>query len=508
MNRELPEGWIGVPLAAIVTQSGERADPTKEKGAAYLGLEHVEPHTTRILEHADAGEMKSLAPRFRKGDVLYGRLRPYLNKVCTPDFDGLCSGEFFVLRPAEGVEPSFLKYRINSADFVDFASHLDDGDRPRVKYEEVSRFMLDLPPTREQMRILSVLEPALANITEAEESLERLRRNLDRYRASVLKAACEGRLVPTEAELASREGRDYEPADKLLERILAARREAWEKAQLDAYKKKGKPPPKNWKSHYLEPQGPDTSDLQELPEGWCWANVDQLCFPVTSGSRGWKSYYSNTGPGFIRSQDINTDSLIWDRVAHVKPPKAAEGERTKVGLHDVLLTITGANVGRSAIIKSLPMVAYVSQHVALLRPSIIGISKWIHSWIVSSTGGRRLLNDAAYGAGKPGLNLEQIRFLPLPLPPSDEIMRLIAELGRVSAIEVELAKQTIATLHHCHILRQSLLKHAFSGKLVPQDQSDESASVLLERIRSQRQEQESTAPPRKRTRRRKTSKHK
>ncbi len=86
--------------------------------------------------------------------------------------------------------------------------------------------------------------------------------NLRRYRAAVLKAACEGRLVPTEAELAQAEGRTYEPAAALLERILAERRAQW---QAEHPGKK-----------YKEPAGPDVSALPELPEGWCWATVEQV----------------------------------------------------------------------------------------------------------------------------------------------------------------------------------------------------------------------------------------
>ena len=89
-------------------------------------------------------------------------------------------------------------------------------------------------------------------------ALRRAQANLKRYRASVLKDACEGRLVPTEAELARSEGREYEPADVLLERILAERRARWESQE----KRRGK---------YKEPSAPDTSALPELPEGWVWA---------------------------------------------------------------------------------------------------------------------------------------------------------------------------------------------------------------------------------------------
>ncbi len=88
----------------------------------------------------------------------------------------------------------------------------------------------------------------------------------------MLKAAVEGRLVPTEAELAREEGRDYEPADELLERILVERRKRWEEAELESMRAKGKEPKDDrWKAKYKEPAAPDTSELPELPEGWCWA---------------------------------------------------------------------------------------------------------------------------------------------------------------------------------------------------------------------------------------------
>ena len=94
--------------------------------------------------------------------------------------------------------------------------------------------------------------------------------NLKRYRASVLKAACEGTLVPTEAELARAEGRDYEPADRLLDRILAERR-----ARRESQDKR--------RGQYREPAAPETSDLLELPEGWVWATVEQISLEGGTG---------------------------------------------------------------------------------------------------------------------------------------------------------------------------------------------------------------------------------
>ena len=110
------------------------------------------------------------------------------------------------------------------------------------------------PPLREQHRIVAEIEAQFTRLDASVAALRRARANLKRYRASVLKAACEGWLVPTEAELAHSEGRDYEPAGVLLERILAERRARWESRE----KRRGK---------YEEPSAPDASGLPELPEG-------------------------------------------------------------------------------------------------------------------------------------------------------------------------------------------------------------------------------------------------
>ena len=104
------------------------------------------------------------------------------------------------------------------------------------------------------------LRSSLPGWDAAVASLRRAQANLKRYRAGVLKSACQGTLVATEAELARAEGRDYEPADALLRRILAERRARWESPP----KKRGK---------YQEPAAPDTSELPQLPEGWVWATL-------------------------------------------------------------------------------------------------------------------------------------------------------------------------------------------------------------------------------------------
>lgn len=155
-------------------------------------MEHVEAHTTRLLGSVPANAMKSATGHFWPGDVLYGRLRPYLNKVHCADSEGLCSSEFIVLPKGDKHDPKFLLYRLNSTDFVSFASSLNAGDRPRVDFDQIAEFPVLLPPLPEQRRIVGEIEKQFTRLEAGVSALQRVQANLHRYRAAVLKAACEG----------------------------------------------------------------------------------------------------------------------------------------------------------------------------------------------------------------------------------------------------------------------------------------------------------------------------
>ena len=159
--RDLPRGWTSGPLSEFIQPRGERVIPANFPELPFVGMDHVEAHTTRIIGSIPAGRMKSNASRFSKNDVLYGRLRPYLNKVAQPQFDGLASAEFIVFSGNELIEPGFLRHRLNSTDFVGFASDLNEGDRPRVAFDQIGDFELLVPPPSEQRRIVEKIEAQL-----------------------------------------------------------------------------------------------------------------------------------------------------------------------------------------------------------------------------------------------------------------------------------------------------------------------------------------------------------
>jgi type I restriction enzyme, S subunit len=498
--------WAKTMLGEIAWNVRTRKKPQQYPDMPFIGMDNVEPHTMRLLGTVPASTMKSNAVHFLPGDVLYGRLRPYLNKVLSVDFEGLASAEFIALSMPEGINAAFVKYRLNTAEFVAFTSKLDTGDRPRVDYAQISEFGLTIPPVPEQKRIVESIESYLSRLDDAVITLERVQRNLKRYRASVLKAAVEGRLVPTEAELAKQENRDYEPASVLLERILKERKrrfveDAAEKGRARAEAKEkssGKPwtDADNKKSlvverakvakKYKEPAAPDTAELPKLPEGWCWAVLDQLTWHLTSGSRGWAKYYAEVGPIFIRAQDLKYDRLSLGRSARVQLPGSVEGTRTRVEAGDLLVTITGANVTKTGFVPEGMGEGYVSQHVGLCRPVDTDLIRYIHLWVVGPFSGRAILERAAYGAGKPGLNLDNLKSLPVPLPPTSERQRVVAEVESRLSQATQAETTAERSVVRANRLRQAILKWAFEGKLVDQDPNDEPACVLLERINTER----------------------
>lgn len=178
---------------------------------------------------------------------------------------------------------------------------------------------------------------------------------------------------------------------------------------------------------------PVLKSIGNIPAQWMLCQYRLLTSLVTSGSRGWKEFYSDSGAIFIRTQNIKTDNLVLDDVAFVDLPKRAEGMRTQVLQDDILITITGANVTKAARVSSKLPDAYVSQHIALTRPIHPELSRWLHLCFISPSSARGVLENLAYG-DKPGLSLGNIRDLVLPIPPLAEQHRILAKVDELMAL--------------------------------------------------------------------------
>ena len=196
-NVSVPATWDVRPLGKVVRPTRPRIKPSEKPDLPFIGMENIEAHTMKLLGTVPAGTMKSSAVHFQPDDVLYGRLRPYLNKVYRPNFEGLCSAEFIVFPKTEGISSRYLQYFLNSFSFASYATHLNAGDRPRVDFEQLSPYPFPVAPYEQQKCIVAEIEKQFSRLDEAVANLKRVKANLKRYKASVLKAAVEGELAPT-----------------------------------------------------------------------------------------------------------------------------------------------------------------------------------------------------------------------------------------------------------------------------------------------------------------------
>ena len=196
-------------------------------------------------------------------------------------------------------------------------------------------------------------------------------------------------------------------------------------------------------------------------------DLGSLCELITSGSRGWAEYYAESGDTFIRAQNLKYDVLDLADIAYVRLPEKVDGLRTQVRKHDILITITGANVTKTALVtEELEGRAFVNQHIALVRLKDPSQAPFVFRWIISPAHGRGILEKLAYGAGKPGLNLSHIRDLRIPLPSPEDQAVVVERLGAIDLGNDELESTLDAQLAQSTRLRQAVLKRAFEGRLV------------------------------------------
>ncbi len=413
--------------------------------------------------------------------------------VALAECDVTINQDMKALTSHDGISADYIRLFLTSCN--DEILHTCSKDGTTVASIEMSNFKnLPVPvaPTSEQDRICSAVGLLFGDLDEAEAALVRAKVGVEQFRASLLHAACTGQLTAAwrQANPPTETGAD------LLRRILAERRVTWERTERARLQAKGTLPKGDaWKARYVEPASPDTRSMPQLPAGWVWASLGQLTSKITSGSRDWGDYYTKEGAILIRAQNIKTDQLSVSDLAHVKSTGVNGEARTIVYRNDLLITITGANVTKSAIVNVDLGTSYVSQHVGLCRPVLPELAKFLHLTAVCGSLGRKQLQEAAYGAGKPGLNLQDLARTILPLPPVSEQTEICKLFAAVSELDCNILDHAAASGQTAMSLRQSILHAAFTGRLVPQNPDDEPAETLLERLRV-------TEAPARRTRRR------
>lgn len=481
---EVPPSWEWVPLGETVNSHLGGGTPSKSNSSYWEGDifwasvkdvgkgKYIDETIDRITKAGLANSSSNLIPpgsliivtRMGLGKLSINRVPIAINQdLRALSISNLCAIDYhYIFFKTHGFEGTGLTVK-------------------GIKVEELLNIAFPLPPLAEQYRIVAKVDELMAlcdRLVAAQadresrrdrlvaSSLNRLNNGADaeafrdharfyfnhlprltmrtehiqQLRQTILDLAVRGKLVPQDSK--------DEPASELLKRIDA------KKAQL---LKEG-----TFARQKLASSEPKELAL-ECPRNWQAVNFNDVCSLVTSGSRGWAGFYSESGPKFIRAQNIRFGRLRLEDLACVSLPKKAEGTRTQVSKGDLLIVITGAGVTNPAMLDHELGEAYVSQHVALIKPTATSLSRWLLLCLMAPVGARAELVERAYGAGKPGLNLDNIRLLRIPLPPLAEQQRIVAKVDELMALCDRLEAQLSTTQTQSRRFLEAILHEALAS---------------------------------------------
>ncbi len=453
----VPEGWAMVSLSAAVAPSKEKTDPAKVADQPYIGLEHIEAHTTRLLGHGTAHDVRSTKAVFRMGDVLYGKLRPYLGKVCIAPFDGVASTDILVFPKTPPIDSRYLVRFLSQPHVSEFASHRSSGTQlPRISFSALGELPFPLPPLAEQERIVDLLEQLLAKLDSCRDRMERVPGILGRFRQTVLAAACSGRLTE---EWRQRTGSNHTPPAEVVPGLV------------------------------------DQFDLPDIPESWSWARMGDVS-DIRGGiqKQPKRTPRRNAFP-FLRVANVRRGGLDLDEIARME---LFDGELDTYRLQPGDLLIVEGNgslteIGRSAVWGGEIQDCVHQNHIIRVRPRLAS-SRFLDYYWNSSLGRRHVAMSAVTSSGLYSLSTGKIAGLPVPLPPRGEQEEIVRRVDELLSLESSIQRSVRGAAKRSERTVQAVFSRAFRGELVPTEaelaaaegRSYEPAEELLERVASLR----------------------
>jgi len=492
---DLPPGWERPRLAEIaqINPPLDRCVISDDVSVNFVPMRAVEAEGGGLLrpEERAYGDAKKGFTSFLSGDVIMAKITPCMENGKTtvvPELPGsICFGstEFHVLRPERGVESRWIANFLLQHDTRRAAQRAMTGGvgQMRVPASFLETIQIPLAPAQEQAHVADALDELLSDLDAGVMALEHVRAKLARYRAAVLKAAVEGALTSEWRQ----QHPNVEPATELVKRILAERRHRWEERQLRSFEENGQSPPKSWKEKYKEPVPPNGSNLPKLPPDWCWTTIDQIAVDVRNGYSSKPDTVGNVP--ILRISAVRPLKLDLDDLRYLSGDPS-EYATFLIEERDLLFTRyngTRAFVGVCAVVPSLERKFVHPDKLIRARP-LPSVPAPAFLALAANVGASRRFLDGRIRttAGQAGVSGGDIKELPVPLPPAREQLAIIEAVEDNLSIIEHIENEMDDKAAKAHALRQSILRHAFTGQLVPQGPNDEPASELLKRIAAER----------------------
>lgn len=502
-----PSGWILAKIEEItIPVNTLNPSDTPQKEISYLDIGSINNEFGLIVKpkvllgiDAPSRARQVVIP----DDTIYSTVRPYLQAIAMVPSNlanPIASTGFCVLRPYKGINKKYLFYFVRSDQFLQAIVPLQRGvSYPAVRSKDVLSRDIPLPPTNEQNRIIDKLEELFSELDAGIKELKAAQTKLNQYRQSLLKSAVEGSL--TQQWRAESRTQVQETGAQLLARILKQRREQWQQKKLAEFAEKGKTPPKGWQDAYPEPVQPDTDDLPQLPEGWVWASLDMIISKVEAG----KSFKCLERPPEVDEYGVvKVSAVTWGEYNELESKTCTRSDLKNdtilIKEDDFLFSRANTTelVGACVIAKHVTKKVMLSDKILRLQFVENKLKYWLLQFMRGELG-RTQIEYAASGNQASMKNVAQGKLLKfaVPLPPLAEVEEIQGNLINAFQYIAKSTSEAEMTLKFINAQRKNILKSAFSGQLVPQDPNDEPASVLLEKIKSEREALAKMPKPRK-----------
>jgi type I restriction enzyme S subunit len=415
---------------------------------------------------------------------------PFLDSLKNKAY--IVNGKFWVNNHAHilkaKVAHKFLCHYLNQ---FDYSKYVIGTTRLKLNQASLLNIPVLLPPENEINEIINKIEELFSELDQGIENLKTAGEQIKIYRQSILKQAFEGKLTE---KWRGTQTDQLETANQLILRIKQERQQRYEK-KVDEWKKalaiwkvngkqdtKPREPQKLTKLTPLTEQ--ELANLPQLPNEWCWEQLATVSVEITDGDHQ-APPKAESGVPFIVISNIKNNQIDFRETKYV--PRSyynAIQDNRKPVKGDILYTVT-ASFGIPCLIDFEREFCF-QRHIALIRLENMILEKFIFYFLQSNLAFKQALNVAT-GTAQKTVSLSGLRMFKIPIAPFNEQIKIVDEIEKYFSV-INLFEITIqSSLAKAEILRQSILKKAFSGHLVPPDPNDEPASILLERIRTERE---------------------
>lgn len=460
----IPEHWAETHLGEISEYTNGRGFKSEEwdlsgKGLPIIRIQNLNKNNRDYNNFNYYNGAYDEKIYIKTGDLLFcwsGAVGTSFGARIYEGPNGLLNQHIFKVCLPKGVLPFFYLHQLTSL-LSEVQKRIHGGvGLVHITKGKLLTIPFTLPPLKEQLRVIQKIESCFQKIDETEKALNEVEVLLTKYRESLLAKAFRGELIPQDPK--------DEPASKLLEKIRTKRA-------------------KNLKGKKVQEFAPisDNEKPFDLPGGWEWVRLGDLCDSreITYGVIKLGDH-SPDGVPCLRTSDVRPGFIDISDVKKISNEISSNYSRTVLQGGEVLINVRGT-LGGVAVVPEELKGYNISREVSMISLAFKGLSNWIHYWIRTPVC-INLLSNVTKGGVYRGINLEDLRLLPVPIGPLEELKqidRIMEKVDLTIANEIQKIENQLLILKK---LNDSILSQAFQGSLVPRVLDEGTGQELLSKI--------------------------